>query len=170
MPFAVFDKPSFRAMFLPFHVSSASITKTGNRNAITEEVYKYGVMAKDAVTLEMEHQTGGSWTSDHWTTVKNETITTTSYHYIDNWKLLCAMIDFKGHHGRATGERIYQDHVAVTNAYSNRPNFSLMGITATTGSMGTLGSLLRSDDREHGCCTDHVFHCNAMLAFKGATG
>ena len=169
VPFRVFDKPSFRAMFGPFHVSSASITKTGNMNAIREEVYKYGVMAKDAVGLEMENKTGVSWTSDHWTTTKNETITTTSCHYIEKWKLLNAMIDFKVHHGRTTGEEIYQDHVAVTNAYSHRPNFALMGITDTTGSMGTLGSHLRSNDQEHGYCTDHVLHRNAILAFKGTT-
>ena len=126
-------------------------------------------MAKDAVGLEMENKTGVSWTSDHWTTTKNETITTTSCHYIEKWKLLNAMIDFKVHHGRTTGEEIYQDHVAVTNAYSHRPNFALMGITDTTGSMGTLGSHLRNNDQEHGYCTDHVLHRNAILAFKGTT-
>ena len=138
-------------------------------NAIREEVYKYGVMAKDAVFLEMRKHKS-CWTTDHWTGPSGETFTTTTMQYIENWKLQNSMIDFKVHGGRTTGERIFQDHISVMSRFNDKPLFSLMGITDTTGSMGTLGAHLRDDGREHAYCTDHVFHLNALLAFSGTLG
>ena len=40
-------------------------------------------------------------------------------------------------------------------------------MTDTTGSMGTLGAYFRENDLEHGYCTNHSLHCNAILVFNG---
>ena len=153
-------------MFEPLHVDSKKITDSGNGRAVRKEVYKLGKIAKDAVLIEIQDHEG-SWTSDHWTGSKGETFTTTTYHYIEDWEMRTAMIDFKVHHGRTTGEKIFEDQISVLDGYSEKPSFSLIGITDTTGNMGKLGEHLRADGREHAYCTDHNFHLNAKLAFLG---
>jgi hypothetical protein len=48
--------------------------------------------------------------------------------------------------------------------YTKKENI-VIGITNTTGSMGVLRQHQRNNGMEHGYCTDHNLHCNAILAF-----
>ncbi len=43
----------------------------------------------------------------------------------------------------------------------------VIGVTDITGSMGVLGQYLRDNCMKHANCTDHILHCNAVLAFHG---
>ena len=76
------------------------------------------------------------------------------------------MIDFKVFHGSTSGERIHEDQKSILEEFSDKP-FVVMGVTDTTGSMGVLGRLMRDEGYEHGYCSDHNFHLNAILAFNG---
>ena len=77
------------------------------------------------------------------------------------------LLDFKDHKGRTTGEWIYKDQVEVLGRYSTNSIFTLMGVTKTTGSMGTLGRHLRKNGQEHAFCTNHNLNLNATLALNG---
>ena len=76
------------------------------------------------------------------------------------------MIDFKVFDGSPSGERIFEDQKYVLEEFSKKPSV-VMGVTDTTGSMGVLGKKLREESYQHGYCTDHNFHRNAILAFEG---
>ena len=81
-PFSTFDKPLFRAIFAPLYINAKNISAAANTHAMREEVYTHGVMAKDAVVLEIGTFKG--WSSDHWTAPSRETYTTATHHYIEN--------------------------------------------------------------------------------------
>ncbi len=95
------------------------------------------------------------------------TVTVTA-HWINHatWKLHSACLDFKVFEGSTTGERIYEDIVAVLQKYQGEAKdtivFDTIGITDTTGNMGKL----RDNGKEHGYCTDHNLHLVAKLAFE----
>ena len=165
IPFTLFDKPSFRAMLEPFHPDAPKIVKAANSKSIREGVLRLGELAKEATKLEMKNHRG-SWTTDHWTGPKNETYTTTTFHYIDNWSMRSAILDFSVYSGRTTGERIFENQKAVLESYDDKP-FVVMCVTDTTGNMGSLGAKLREDGMEHGYCTDHNFARTAILAYDG---
>jgi len=81
-----------------------------------------------------------------------------------------ACLDFKVFEGSTTGERIYEDIVAVLQKYQGESEdtivFDTIGITDTTSIMGKLGRYLRENCKEHGYCTDHNLHLVAKLAFE----
>jgi hypothetical protein len=83
--------------------------------------------------------------------------------------LRSAVLDFKIFEGSTTGERIYDNVVAVLQKYQDEPEdtivFNTIGITDTTGNMGKLGKYLHDNGKEHGYCTDHNLHLVAMVAF-----
>jgi len=84
--------------------------------------------------------------------------------------LKSAVLDFKIFEGSTTGERIYEDVMAVLQKYQGETEdtivFDTIGITDTTGNMGKLGKYLRDNGKEHGYCTDHNLHLVAKLAFE----
>lgn len=152
-----------------------------------------GQYAMEATKLELRGKKM-AWTTDHWTGPNNMTYTTLTAHYIDDdWKLQSACLDFKVFHGRMTGENIYNDVILVLNEFKGEevtvmdmdmvadPHIintddenefdmeleTIIGVTDTTGNMGTLGKYLRENGHEHAYCMDHNFHLNAKLAFDG---
>ena len=100
------------------------------------------------------------------------TTPTVTSHWINNatWRLHSACLDFKVFEGSTTGERIYEDIVAVLQKYQGESKdtivFDTISITDTTGNMGKLGRYLRENGKEHGYCTDHNLHLVAKLAFE----
>jgi len=76
----------------------------------------------------------GSWTNDHWTGSDGLTYSTTTFHYIKNWRLRSIVIDFKVFHGTTSGEAIFNDQTQVLKQYTVKENI-VIGITDTTASM-----------------------------------
>ncbi len=79
-----------------------------------------------------------------------------------------AVLDFKIFEGLTTGERIYEDVVALQKYQGETQDtivFDIIGIMDTTGNMGKLEKYLRNNDKEHAYCTDHNLHLVALLAF-----
>jgi hypothetical protein len=163
-PFNIVESPGFSNLFCTFHKDSEQITNV-SRNRVREEIFSLGSLAIKATQLEVgKHK--GLWTTDHWTGCDDATYNTTTFHYIkDHWSLLCVIVDFKVFHGTTSGEAIYNDQVKVLEGYTTRSN-AVIGITDTTGSMGVLGQYLHNNGMQHAYCTDHVLHCNAILAFN----
>lgn len=164
LAFTIVESPSFRDLFRPFHKDAAQIT-TITANRVREEIFERGALAKDATMLETA-DCKGSWTCDHWTGKDGATYTTTTFHYIKKWILRSIIVDFRVFHGTTSGEAIYNDQRNVLEEYTNLKNI-VIGITDTTSSMGVLGQFLRNKGMQHAYCTDHVLHCNAILAFNG---
>jgi hypothetical protein len=83
--------------------------------------------------------------------------------------LKSAVLDFKIFKGSTTGEKIYEDVMAVLQKYLGETEdtivFDTIGIMDMTGNMGKLGKYLRDNGKEHGYCTDHNLHLVARLAF-----
>ena len=122
-------------------------------------------MTRHALDLETDQHIG-CWTKDHWTGTSQYTFAVSTYGYIENWKLLKAMIGFKIRNGSKTGDMIFADHLHVVSKYDDKPIFSLMRITDITGSMVTHTEYLRQDEREKGYCMDQVFCLNTTREFK----
>jgi hypothetical protein len=170
VPFRLFSQDSFRRLFIPLNAESNKIVNL-SRNDVRDSVVEMGEFAVEATKREIRnHQI--SWTTDHWTGVNKLTYTTVTAHWIDKttWKLHSACLDFKPFEGSTTGERIYEDIVAVLQKYQGEAEedvivFDTIGITDTTGNMGKLGKYLRDNGKEHGYCTDHNLHLVAKLAF-----
>jgi hypothetical protein len=99
------------------------------------------------------------------------TYTTVTAHWIDEkaWSLRSAVLDFKFFEGSTSGERIYEDVVAVLQKYQGETQdtivFDTIAIMDMTGNMGKLGKYLHDNGKEHGYCTDHNLHLVALLAF-----
>jgi hypothetical protein len=127
----------------------------------------YGMEA----TKREVHNHNIAWTTDHWTGADKATYTTITAHLIDEkaWSLRFAVLDFKIIEGSTTGERIYEDVMAVLQKYQGETQdtieFNTIGIMDTTGNMGKLGKYLHDNGKEHGYCTDHNLHLGALLAF-----
>jgi len=151
-------------MFRPFHKDAHLITSI-SADRVREEIFKLGSLAKKATTIEVAAHKG-SWTNDHWTGKDDATYSTTTFHYIKNWKLCNIVVDFKVFKGTTTGEAIYNDQVQVLEACTAKENI-VIGVTDTTASMGVLGQFLRTNNMHHAYCTDHNLQCNAVLAFQG---
>jgi hypothetical protein len=170
IPFRIFAQPSFRRLFTPLNSESDRIVNL-NRQEVRDSVFEMGGFAIEATKREIRnHQI--AWTSDHWTGADKGTYTTVTAHWINNatWRLHSACLDFKVFEGSTTGERIYEDIVAVLQKYQGESEdtivFDTIGITDTTGNMGKLGRYLRENGKEHGYCTDHNLHLVAKLAFE----
>jgi hypothetical protein len=58
-------------------------------------------------------------TTDHWMGANKATYSTVTAHWIDEkaWSLRSAVLDFKIFEGSTTGERIYEDFMAVLQKY-----------------------------------------------------
>jgi hypothetical protein len=116
------------------------------------------------------------WTADHWTGADKATYTTVTAHWINEkaWSLRSAVLDFKIFEGSTTGERIYDDVMAVLQKYQGETKdtivFDAIGITDTTENMGKLGKYLRNNGKEHRYCTDHNLHLVALQAFDREYG
>ncbi len=170
IPFRIFAQPSFRRLFTPLNSESDRIVNL-NRQEVRDSVIEMGGYAIEATKREIRnHQI--AWTTDHWTGADKGTYTTVTAHWINNatWTLQSACLDFKIFEGSTTGERIYEDIVAVLQKYQGEAEdtivFDTIGITDTTGNMGKLGRYLRDNGKEHGYCTDHNLHLDAKLAFE----
>ena len=186
LPFHIFSRPAFRRLFNPLSPHAQEIVDISPRS-VREQVITLGSYAEEALNLEMRKQKI-SWTSDHWTGPDQCTYTTVTAHYInpEKWVLSSACLDFKVFSGSPSGERIYNDIKSVLQRFQSSHNsddtivlepvgveinkdecavHDVIGITDTTGSMGVLGRYLRDNKKEHGYCTDHNLHRNAILAF-----
>ena len=170
IPFRIFAQPSFRRLFTSLNSESDRIVSL-NRQEVRDSVIEMGGFAIEATKREIRnHQI--AWTTDHWTGADKGTYTTVTAHWINNatWRLHSACLDFKVFEGSTTGERIYEDIVAVLQKYQGESKdtivFDTIGITDTTGNMGKLGRYLRENGKEHGYCTDHNLHLVAKLAFE----
>jgi len=169
IPFRSFEQPAFRRLFTPLHHESDKIVKL-TRHQVKDAVLEMGSYAVEATKREI-HNHQIAWTTDHWTGQDKATYTTVTAHWIDDktWMLKSAVLDFKIFEGSTTGERIYEDVMAVLQKYQGEAEdtivFDTIGITDTTGNMGKLGKYLRDNGKEHGYCTDHNLHLVAKLAF-----
>ena len=170
IPFRSFEQPAFRRLFTPLHHESDKIVKL-TRHQVKDAVLEMGSYAVEATKREI-HNHQIAWTTDHWTGQDKATYTTVTAHWIDGktWMLKSAVLDFKIFEGSTTGERIYEDVMAVLQKYQGETEdtivFDTIGITDTTGNMGKLGKYLRDNGKEHGYCTDHNLHLVAKLAFE----
>jgi hypothetical protein len=169
IPFRTFEQPSFRSLFTPLNHESDKIVKL-HRNQVRDAVLEMGSYAVEATKQEI-HNHHIAWTTDHWTGQDKAIYTTVTAHWIDDktWMLKSAVLDFKIFEGLTTGERIYEDVVAVLQNYQGETEDTIVldtiGITDTTGNMGKLGKYLHDNGKEHGHCTDHNLHLVARLAF-----
>ena len=170
IPFCIFAQPSFHRLFTSLNSESDRIVNL-NRDEVRATVIEMGGIAVEATKREIRnHQI--AWTTDHWTGADKGTYTTVTAHWINNatWRLHSACLDFKVFEGSTTGERIYEDIIAVLQKYQGGSEdtivFDTIGITDTTGNMGKLGRYLRENGKEHGYCTDHNLHLVAKLAFE----
>jgi hypothetical protein len=169
IPFCTFEQPLFLRLFTPLNHESSKIVKL-QRIQVKDAVVEMGDYAMEATKREV-HNHSIAWTSDHWMGADKATYTTVTTHWIDDkaWSLRSAVLDFKIFEGSTTGERIYEDVVAVLQKYQGDTKdtivFDTIGITDTTGNMGKLGKYLRDNGKEHGYCTDHNLHLVALLAF-----
>jgi hypothetical protein len=170
IPFRMFSQPSFLQLFNPLNADSNKIVNLSCHN-VRDSVVKMGGFAVEATKREIRNHKI-AWTTDHWTGPDKATYTTVTAHWINNatWTLQSACLDFKVFEGSTTGERIYEDIVAVLQKYQSEAEdtivFDTIGITDTTGNMGKLGRYLRDNGKEHGYCTDHNLHLVAKLAFE----
>ena len=169
IPFRTFEQPAFRRLFIPLHHESDKIVKL-KRDQVKDAVLEMGSYAMEATKREI-HNHQIAWTTDHWTGQDKATYTTVTAHWINDktWMLKSAVLDFKIFEGSTTGERIYEDIMAVLQKYQGVTEDTIVldtiGITDTTGNMGKLGKYLRDNGKEHGYCTDHNLHLVAKLAF-----
>ena len=160
-------KPSYRRMFNPIeHMNDASAIVNINADKIRSRILTLGRIAKEATGLEMsKHKV--SITSDHWTSPNHDTYSVITSHWIEDWRMQSAIMDFKVFHGRTTGRILADDMVdIIENHVTQKRNFVICQ-TDTTGSQGKLGKFLRDEGYEHGYCGCHNFHRNAILAFMG---
>jgi hypothetical protein len=170
IPFRTFEQPSFHRLFTPLNHESDKIVKL-QRHQVKDAVLEMGSYAVEATKREIRNH-HIAWTTDHWTGQDKATYTTVTAHWIDGktWMLKSAVLDFKIFEGSTTGERIYEDVMAVLQKYQGETEdtivFDTIGITDTTGNMGKLGKYLRDNGKEHGYCTDHNLHLVAKLAFE----
>ena len=164
-PLSIVNSSAYRNLFRPWHKDADKITNISSMK-VRDNIFHLGKLGKRATMKEVRlHE--GSWTTDHWTGYCGTTYSTMTYHYIDNdWNMCSSMIDFKVFSGSTTGKRIFDDCLEVLESYTSKENI-ILGVTDTVGSMGVLGQHLRDADMKHGYCTDHNFHLNAKLAFKG---
>ena len=168
IPFRTFEQPAFRRLFIPLHHESDKIVKL-QHHQVKDAVLEMGSYAMEATKREI-HNHQIAWTTDHWTGQDKATYTTVTAHWIDakTWTLKSAVLDFKIFEGSTTGERIYEDIMAVLQKYQGEIEDTILldtiGITDTTGNMGKLGKYLRDNGKEHGDCTDHNLHLVARLA------
>ena len=138
---------------------------------VRDAVIEMGDYAMEATKREIRNHSI-AWTTDHWTGADKATYTTVTAHWIDkkSWILRSAVLDFKVFEGSTTGERIYEDIVAVLQKFQGTGEdtivFDTIGVTDTTGNMGKLGKYLRDNGKEHGYCTDHNLHLVAKLAIE----
>jgi hypothetical protein len=141
--------------------------------SICKVVMRHGRLAKEAKQIEMEGQEV-AWTTDHCAGPNDQTYSTVTAHFISaNWSHVSCILDIKVLKGITTGEAVYNDITQVLQKFQgNRTTVILdsIGITNTTGNMGKLGQYCRENGRRHGYCTNHNFHCNAILAFNGEYG
>ena len=170
IPFRTFEQPAFRRLFIPLHHESDKIVKL-QHHQVKDAVLEMGSYAMEATKQEI-HNHQIAWTTDHWTGQDKATYTTVTAHWIDDktWMLKSAVLDFKIFEGSTTGERIYEDIMAVLQKYQGVTEDTIVldtiGITDTTGNMGKLGKYLRDNGKEHGYCTNHNLHLVAKLAFE----
>ena len=99
-------------MFDPYSRDAEAISVTANRASMRSGMLEIGEVVKECVKAERKGTKGAS-TSDHWTGNNNETYSTTSYHYVRDWKLRALTLDFKVHEGTTTGEAIFEDAADV---------------------------------------------------------
>jgi hypothetical protein len=169
IPFRTYEQPLFLQLFTPLNHKSGKIVKL-QCEQVSDAVIEMGDYAMEATKREVRNHKI-AWTTDHWTSADKATYTTVTAHWIDEkaWSLRSAVRDFKIFEGSTTGERIYDDVVAVLQKYQGETkdtiDFDLIGITDTTGSMGKLGKYLCNNGKEHGYCTDHNLHLVALQAF-----
>jgi hypothetical protein len=166
IPFHTFEQPSFRRLFTPLNHESDKIVKL-RRNQVRDAVLEMGSYAVEATKQEI-HNHHIAWTTDHWTGQDKATYTTVTAHWIDDktWMLKSAVLDFNFFEGSTTGERIYEDVVAVLQGETEDTIvFDTISITDTTRNMGKLGKYLHGNGKEHSYCTDHNLHLVARLAY-----
>lgn len=167
IPFSACEELTFRAMFEPFSVVAAEIVTRGNRTALRDYVVLLGKMAKLATEIECRLYKV-AWTMDHWTPCSCEVTYTcaTKSAINENWELINILTDFKVFEGSTLRQRIL-DYMQEQLRFSDEDPDVFYGVVDTTGSMGVLTRLCRDEGFEAGYCTEHNFHLNALIAFKG---
>ena len=140
--------------------------ESGVNVSVYENICLYGKITKIATKLDMRKHKG-AWTGDHWISWKNKTYLCTTFHYIDDWMKINRLIDFQIFYGSTNGVILYQHPKKILELDSQEPAFVFIGIVDTVGSMGVLTQEYCSEGHKAGYCTEHNFHLNAILAFKG---
>jgi hypothetical protein len=108
IPFCTFEQPLFLLLFTPLNHESGKIVKL-QREQVSDAVIEMGDYAMEATKREVcNHKI--AWTTDHWMGADKAIYTTVTAHWIDKkaWSLRSAL---------TTGERIYDDVVAVLQKY-----------------------------------------------------
>ncbi len=107
----------FLQLFTPLNHESGKIVKL-QRHQVKDAVIEMGDYAMEATKREV-HNHKIAWTTDHWTGADKATYTTVTAHWIDEkaWSLRSAVLDFKIFERSTTGERIYEDVMAVLQKY-----------------------------------------------------
>ena len=78
------------------------------------------------------------------------------------------LLNFKALEGTTSGQAISEDQKDIFKLTEGHGSpLICFAVTATTGSMSTLGTYFQDNDLEHGYCTGHSLYLNAILAVKG---
>jgi hypothetical protein len=172
IPFSMVEEKTFCKMFEPLNKKAHEIVNVDCKS-IREVVMRHGSLAKQATQIEMERQEV-AWTTDHWTELNDQTYWIVTVHFISaNWSHVSCILDLKVFKGTTMGEAVYNNIMQVLQKFQGNSTAVILdsiGITNTTGNMGKLGQYCHENKKRHGYCTDHNFHCNAILAFNGEYG
>ena len=160
IPLNIVEKKSFRRMCKTIDPSAPTFSQP----AIREEIKHLGDICKEAVKKEL-HGRHFCLTTDHWTSMNNETYGALTAHYIIDQDLKRCVLHFEVHHGTTKGDALFENLLNVFQSYEFDVSFITSVTTDTTGNMNTFGRRLEEKGVIHLYCIDHNLHLNAKIAF-----
>ena len=160
LPLGLTAKKSFRRMINTCNPKAPKFS----REVIKNEVDSLGLICRKAVAKELKH-TYFSVTTDHWTSIANETYSCLTAHYIKDGKMLRCALEFEVFHGSTKGELLGKDFINKFDLYEFDLKYVVAVVTDTTGNMNTFGKYLNDKGVVHLYCVNHNLHRTALLAF-----
>jgi len=162
MPFNIVEKKSFRRMCTAIDPNAPKISLLAVRN----EIKHLGDLCKQAIQKELFGRSF-ALTTDHWTSLNNETYGALTAHYVDDFRMKRCVLHFEVHHGTTTGDALFENLENFFESYQFDLTLVVSVTTDTTGNMNTFGRRLAERGVVHLYCVDHNLHLNAKLAFDG---